>query len=338
VNRMIDKDSPLLAAPFVAGSVAVIGDNDPDMAIFQQPWWLEAVSDNRYSVVTAGDEKGFFWWPYMFRRWWGFSLIVAPPMTHILGPVIRLPESKQVSAASRRSLLVNEALDQFPRADGFQQVLAPDSPEALPLQTAGHDISVRYTYRVASSRTVDDLWLGLKDSVRNKVRRAQKAFVVHQDLSLMQFHAIYTANLQALGRVNHHSEDIYHRLDQALSRRQRHRIITAVDRRTGRISASLLLVWDAKALYHFRATHDREADSPGASSLLTWEAINIAAELGLTFDSDTFHGPAGAKFMEAFGAEPVARLVATRSSLPLKIALSTNRRISRDRATRSPIS
>ncbi len=42
--------------------LSVIGDNDSDMTIFQQPWWLEAVSDNRYSSVTAGDGDNAYLW------------------------------------------------------------------------------------------------------------------------------------------------------------------------------------------------------------------------------------------------------------------------------------
>ena len=317
----------VLAPTSLPSAISTIGENDPDVTIFQQPWWLEAVSDNRYSAITAGDEHAFLWWPYVQDRWWGLSLIGAPPMTHILGPVIRLPEAKSVSRASRRRRLIETALGQFPKADGFQQVLAPDSPHALDFHLADFELGVRYTYRLDTSGSPDDLWNGLKDTARNKVRRARQNFLVHSDMSLMAFYRYYETNLDRRGRINHHNEGVYRRLDEALSRRDRHRVLVAVDKASGKIAAAVLLLWDAGSLYHFRATQDPSIDGPGASSLLVWESIMLAAELGLTFDSDSFNGRAGALFIEAFGAQPAQRLAIARRSLRLKAAQAIGHRL-----------
>jgi hypothetical protein len=307
--------------------LTVIGDNDPDMTIFQQPWWLEAVSDNRYRTVSFGDDGAFIWWPYVQDRWCGFSMIGAPPMTHLLGPVVRLSEGKSVSRASHRRRLIEKAVAQLPPAHGFQQVLPPDSPLALDFHLADFELGVRYTYRLPTADPVDVLWNGLKDKARNHVRRARESFVIESGMPLMAFHALYEANLGRRGRVNHHREGVYRRLDQAFSRRDRHRILTAVDRATGRIAAAVLLIWDAGTLYHFRATHDRAIDLRGASSLLVWESILLAAELGLTFDSDSFYGRAGALYMEAFGAQPAQRLYIGRRSFGLTAAQALARRL-----------
>jgi hypothetical protein len=309
-------------------TLTTIGDNDADMTIFQQPWWLEAVSDNRYRAISAGGDSAFIWWPFMQERWWGFSLIGAPPMTHILGPVIRLPDSKEVSRASQRDKLITAALAQFPHSDGFQQVLAPDGADALDFQLAGFEIAVRYTYRLGTQVPVEALWAGLKDSARNKVRRARHNFTLSGDMSMMQFYAFYESNLHALGRINHHDEGVYRRLGEALEKRDRHRIISAVDNATGKVAAAVLLVWDKGSLYHFRATLDRKVDKPGASSLLVWESIQLAAQLGVAFDSDTFYGRGGATFMEAFGVRPAQRLVISRKTIALKAAEAIKRRFS----------
>jgi hypothetical protein len=307
--------------------LSVIGDNDPDMTIFQQPWWLEALSDNRYRAVSVGDDNAFLWWPYMQDRWWGFSLLGAPDMTHVLGPVIRLREAKAVSQASQRRRLIETAQAQLPRADGFQQVLSPEVAHAMDFHLAGFELEVGYTYRLDTKASTDVLWDGLKDKVRNKVRRARQGFTVHSDMPLMAFYQFYETNLGRLGRVNHHRADAYRRLDEALSRRDRHRILTAVDNETGRIAAAVMLIWDAGTLYHFRATYDRSIHVPGASSLLVWESIQLAARLGLTFDSDSFHGPPGALFMEAFGATPVQRLVIAKRTIALNAAQALSHRL-----------
>ena len=286
-------------------ALSVVGDNDPDMTVFQQPWWLEAVSDNRYKVISVGDDQGFIWWPYVQDRWCGFSLIGAPPMTHVLGPVIRLPDAKTVTHASQRRRLIDTALKQMPHTDGFQQVLPPDTAHALDFQFAGFELGVRYTYRLDATAPVEELWQGVKYNVRKQIRRAQQNFVVNRDMSLMAFYAFYEANLRSQGRVNHHDEKVYRRLDEALARRDRHRILTAIDRGSGRIAAAAMLIWDSGTLYCFRATQDRSVEAPGASSLLIWEAIQLAASLGVTFDSDGFNSRTVALFVEAVSGAPL---------------------------------
>ena len=308
--------------------LSAIGENDPDMTIFQQPWWLEAVSDNRYRAVTAGDGiKTFLWWPYTEERWWGFNLLCAPAMTHTLGPVIRLPEGKAVSRASLRRRLIETALDKLPRADGITQVLDPGSPHAQDFGLAGFEISVRYTYRLDTSAPIPVLWDSLKDKVRNNIRLGRASFATHTDMSVMDFCALYEANLGRAGRINHHDEGVYRRLNEALAHRDRHRIIVATDRTTGQTVAATMVVWDANTLYYLRATQDGTPNARGAASLLAWEAIELASTMGLAFDSDTYFGRTGAMFIEAFGAEPVERLVINRKTTALKVAQALGRRL-----------
>jgi hypothetical protein len=116
-------------------------------------------------------------------------------------------------------------------------------------------------------------------------------------------------------------------LSEALSRRERHQILTATDRVTGLVTAAVLLIWDATSLYYFRATQDPGSGDKNASSLLVWEAIVLAKSMGLTFDSDSFMGRAGAMFIEAFGAVPVERMVIARRSTLLKAAQALSNRL-----------
>jgi hypothetical protein len=248
------------------------------------------------------------------------SLIGAPAMTHTLGPVIRLSPGKTVSQASQRRKLIEAAIARMPPAVGIQQVLGPDSGPTLDYHLAGFELGARFTYRLDTQPPIDDLWNGLKDKARNTVRRARQSYAVDGGMTLMDFYAFYEANLGQIGRRNHHDEGVYRRLNEALSRRDRHRILTAADRVTGHLTAAVLLIWDANTLYYFRATQDPSAGDKNASSLLVWEAIVLAKSMGLTFDSDSFLGRAGALFMEAFGARPVERMVIARRSTLLKAA------------------
>ncbi|MBV9783483.1 MAG: GNAT family N-acetyltransferase [Acidisphaera sp.] len=291
--------------------------DEADLTIFQAPWWLDAVSDRQWRAVTEGDGvRAFLWMPYVQSRKFGMRLLGMPPLTHTLGPVIRVADAQ--AAAETRGRLIDAALAQLPPHDGFLQVLDPDAGDALDYACNGLDVQIRYTYRIDTAAGADALWLGLKQRTRNKLRRAMRSMRVEETLSLMAFHAFYEANLHKRGLLNDHDRGLYERLDVALGRRSRHCILVAADRATGAQQAAVLLVWDRRTLYYLRSTRDPEADSGGAVSLLVWEAIKLAAEKRLAFDSDSFLGRGGALFMETFSARPVARLAISRRCLRLR--------------------
>ncbi len=263
----------------------------------------------------------------MLRQWCGFSLLGSPMMTHTLGPVIRLPEGKAVSQASQRRKLIETGLAQMPRASGFLQALEPGKPHAMDYNLAGFEIGVRYTYRLDARTSIDNLWSGLKDKARNSVRRAKLNLTISGGMPLMEFYALYERNLGRAGRFNHHDGAVYHRLNEALSKRTRHHIIAATNKATGKTVAATIVVWDAYTLYYLRATQDGTPEARGAASLLLWEAILLAHRLGLMFDSDSYFRPSGAKFIEAFGCIPVERLTIRRRSSALKAAMALRNRM-----------
>ena len=322
-----DKAAATQVTERAAARLSIIGDNDPDTTLFQQPWWLEAVSDGAVRSVTAGDGKNaYLWWPYVEQRWAGFSLIGAPPLAHTLGPVIRLPAAKPVSQASQHRKLIKTALAAFPPADGFTQTLDPEAGPAIDYAMAGFEVGVRYTYRIDCSQPKEALWRGMKDKARNTVRRAREAFTINDQMSVMEFYDFYEANLEKFGRINHHDVGVYLRLTDALKNRSRHVILTADDKVSGAPCAAVMLVWDANFLYYLRATYSGGQVARGAPSLLVWEAIKLASEMGLAFDSDAFLGRSGAVFVEAFGATPAERMVISRRSDMLKVAEAVDRR------------
>lgn len=298
----------------------MIGDDDLDVTIFQQPWWLDAVSDGRYRAISAGDANSYIWWPYLERRWLGFTVIDGPLFSHTLGPVIRTPRAKLTSQVSQRRKLINAALEQFPRAQGFSQVLDASVDNAFDYVMAGFEVGVRYTFHVPTAAASEEaLWGRLKDKARNSVRRARQFYDVGHGMSVMDFHRLYERNLSRTGHPNHHPREVYARLAEALAVRDRHVVMTARSHDSGEIVAATLVVWDRRYLYYLRATHDGTNAARIASGLLLWEAIKLAAELHLTFDSDTYYGRRGAAIIEAFGGEPVERLVISRRTDLLKL-------------------
>jgi hypothetical protein len=73
------------------------------------------------------------------------------------------------------------------------------------------------------------------------------------------------------------------RLDAACALHGARRVLGAVDA-DGRTHAALYVVWDAGTLYALIAARDAQLQTPGATTLLYWEAIQLASEVSRVFD------------------------------------------------------
>lgn len=286
------------------------------------------MTGGHWTAVTAGDGvNAFLWMPYVATRRFGLRLLGMPPLTHTLGPVIRLPEGRPVLRATQRRKLIDAAFAALPSFDGFLQVLNPEAGDALDYVINGLDVGVRYTFRIDTTPGLDALWRSLKHNTRSVIRKAEHTVVAGEMDSVMAFHAFYEANLRRRGEANHHDRRVYQGLAAALARRSCHRILAACDRQSGRPVAAALVVWDSRTLYYLRATRDYAASGRGVGSQLLWQAVTLAAEKGLAFDSDSFHSRGGALFLEAFGARPVPRLAVSWRCRRLKLLHAVEREI-----------
>ncbi|MBV9784847.1 MAG: GNAT family N-acetyltransferase [Acidisphaera sp.] len=312
--------------------LGTIADTDPDLTIFQMPWWLDAVSFGQWAAVTAGDGvNSFLWLPYAESRKLGLTVIGMPPLTHTLGPVIRLPEGRAVLRGTCRRKLIDAALAALPPHHGFFQVLDPRVEDALDYAINGMEVGVRYTFRIDTACGPDALWQSLKHNTRNVIRKAERFVRAGEMGSVMDFYAFYEANLRERGFANHHDRRLYEALSAALARRSQHKVIAAFDRHSGQPVAAALLVWDSMTLYYLRATRNPVEAGRGVGSHLLWQAISLAAEKHLIFDTDSFYGRGSALFLEAFGAKPTPRLTIDRRRRSLKLIEACERQLANAR-------
>lgn len=315
--------------PARSGALTEISETDPDLTFFHMPWWLEAMSDGGWNCVTAGDGRTcHLWLPYAETRRHGARLLGMPPLTHTLGPVIRTLPGRTGSAAAARRRMIDEALGRLPPFEGFFQALSPDAHTPIDFELNGWEVGARYTYRLDTADGLDAIWSRFSQKARAKIRHAERAVLLDEPMTLPAFVRFYERNLRLRGIASHHGREVHDRLVTALrNRADQHRILTAYDRATLRPAAAVLLVWDRRALYYFRATRDPEHEVNGIPSLLVWEAVKLAARLGRVFDSDAFLGAGGARFMESFDATPVMRPTIARKTLRLKASEALERRV-----------
>src|SRR5881392_1357153 len=95
-------------------------------AIFQQPWWLEAVAPGRWGEATV--ERGgrvAARLPYVVRGRPRLRILTMPPLTQTLGPWVERSDAKPAHALSEEHELLASLESALPTAQAFVQHFSP---------------------------------------------------------------------------------------------------------------------------------------------------------------------------------------------------------------------
>lgn len=263
-------------------------DNAPDLPLFMQPWYLDAVcEDGRWDTAIA--EKGgrvVAVWPYFFKKKWGRHYVAMPPLARMMGPYL-LPEWRVVR---KEASLLEELLNQLPSGlAAFEQDFNYTIQNWLPLYWRGFRQTTRYSY-VLEIKDLNAVWQNLAPDYRNqKIPKAQELAEVfisspplppsRGDKPLDDFLEIHDQSYERKGLDPPVSYELMCRLDEALVSHGQRAIFFANDRKSGAIHSVAYLVWDKQSAWYLMAGDDPALRQSGAGILLTWEAIRYASEV-----------------------------------------------------------
>jgi hypothetical protein len=291
-------------------------------AIFQQPWWLDAVAPGRWRETTVErDGRVVARLPYVVRGRGRLRVLTMPPLTQTLGPWVE-PSSGGPARALADEMELLAALEAgLPRAGAFVQHFSPTMLNALPFYWAGYTLEVRYTYRLDGLHAPDALWEGLRGNIRREIRKGRRQLEIRDDLGLDRFYAVWTKTFARQGLAPSVSLAQLERLDAACAARDVRAMLFACDA-AGRVHAVLYVVWDRHAAFHLLGGADPELRTSGASSLLMWEAITRAAAVTDVFDFEGSMLKPVERFFRAFGSRQAPYLRVSRSSRGARAALA----------------
>lgn len=291
-------------------------------AIFQQPWWLDAVAPGQWGEVTC-EEGGrvVARLPYVVRGRPRFRVLTQSSLTQTLGPWIEATDAKPVRAFAREQEILTELEARLPPAQAFQQQFSPLMLNALPFHWAGYRLEVGYTYRIEGLASTDTIWDRLRDNIRREVRKARKRVEVVENLGVDRFYDVLSQTYARQGIPTPHTLAELERLEAACARHDAGTMLFARDE-ADRIHAVAWIVWDRSAAYYLLAGAEPTLRTSGAGSLLVWEAIVRAAAVTDVFD---FHGSMlqpVERFVRAFGSRQTPYLRVTRTSPAARLALA----------------
>jgi Acetyltransferase (GNAT) domain len=290
-------------------------------AIFQQPWWLDAVAPGRWGqAAVERDGRTVARLPYAVRGRGRWRMLTQPALTQTLGPWIERSGGKPANALAREMELLTELEASLPPAEAFFQGFSPTMLNALPFFWAGYRIETRYTYRLEGLRSEEALWEGLRGNIRREIRKARKRVQTHDDLGLDRFYSVWAKTFLRQGLQPPLSLAQLDRLDAACASRGARAMLFAHDN-ADRVHSVTYVVWDEHAAYYLLGGSDPELRTSGSASLLMWEAIMRARRVTDTFDFEGSMLKPLERFFRAFGARQVPYLSVSRTSGLARAAL-----------------
>jgi Acetyltransferase (GNAT) domain len=297
--------------------LATTGTGEPDQranAIFQQPWWLDAVAPGRWGEATIErDGRVIARLPYVVRGTRRMRMLTMPPLTQTLGPWVE-PSSASAPRALGEEIELLAALEAaLPPADAFVQQFAPAMLNALPFHWAGYRLELQYTYRLEGIHSEDALWQGMRGNIRREIRKARKRVEVRDGLPLDRFHDVWAKTFARQRLRCPASLSQLERLDAACAARGARALLSAHDD-ADRVHAVAYVVWDANAAFYLLGGADPALRTSGASSLLLWEAITRARAVTDVFDFEGSMLPSVERYFRAFGARQTPYLRVSRAS------------------------
>ncbi|MEA2320881.1 MAG: hypothetical protein QOD81_731 [Solirubrobacteraceae bacterium] len=298
------------------------GATDCANAIFQQPWWLDALAPGSWGQATV--ERGgrtVARLPYVVRGPRRLRILTQPPLTQTLGPWVEPSSAKPANALAEEMELLTALEAALPPAAGFVQQFSPTMRNALPFHWAGYRLETLYTYRLHGLASEEALWDGLRSNIRQNIRKARARTEVREDLGLDRFYEVWCKTFARQGMRPPYSLGEVERLDAACSARGARALLSAQDDR-GRVHAVTYVVWDERAAYPLLVGGDPELRSSGAASLLMWEAIVRARAVTDVFDFEGSMIQPVERFVRAFGGRQAPYLRVTRLTAPARAGLA----------------
>jgi hypothetical protein len=170
--------------------------------------------------------------------------------------------------------------------------------DTLAFEAADFATGVDYTTEVAPD-SKEKLWRQMRDKTRNVIRRAQEGLAVEELSDPQPFLDFYDNNLRERGRRNHYDISIYGKLITECLHRGVGRILVSKDS-NGDAKSGIFTIWDNDSEYYLMSTRARNSQN-GATSLLIWTAIQHAASIGLTFNTDGLDSKTNLLLITGFG-------------------------------------
>lgn len=274
----------------------------PQGTIYSQSWWLDAVAPQAWDAVVH-EKKGILQavLPFSFSTRRGIQYLNQPPLTPLLGVLLRAPTLNYTGELSFQKDAMLDLISKLPAFDSFESHFHYTLTNWLPFYWKGFQQTTRYSYILPDISDLESIWKNIKDNIRSDVRKAEKQLKIVETISLQDFFNVYSRTFERQGRSAPLSYETLERVDRACASRNCRRILAARDP-SGLIHAIAYIVWDSHSAYYLLGGANPETRGSGAQSFLVWEAIQGSSKHVSKFDFEGSMTEGIERFFRAFGA------------------------------------
>lgn len=279
----------------------------PNIPIFLNPWWMDAVCDkDKWDVVIIEDKEQILaCFVYVLKTAGIWKAIGMPELTPFSGIWVNYPSGQ--SGNDRISLekkIFQKIIEQLPPHDKFFMRLNHEITNWLPFYWKGYQETTCYTYVLNNLSNLDLIYEGFKDHIKEHINKAKPLISVSPSDDLEQLYKLCTKSYDRQHLKAPFTLGLVKKIHTAAKEKGCAKILLATDME-GKAHAGTLIVWDSERTYYLLGGVDPEFRSSGANSLLMWEAIRFASTVSKKFDFEGSMVEGVEQFFRGFG--PVQR-------------------------------
>jgi hypothetical protein len=259
----------------------------PDIPIFSQPWWLDAVCPGQWDVILIEkSNKIVASFPYYkTKKRHIFTHIGMPPLTQRLGPYIvydvnELTENKRIGYEHE---IYNAIIDVLPKSDSFAINFDWKYKNWLPFYWRGFKQTTRYTYILENLANHDGILKGYHNTKRNKINKSKYLLDFKTDLSKDVFYDYFSDVIHERGEEVSFSRDLFNRLYDAVYLNHAGQTFYCTDGETN-IHVINLTVWDKESAYSIAGMRKKKYNASGGAEFLKDQTIRYVSQFVDRFD------------------------------------------------------
>ena len=287
--------------------------------LFEEPYWLDAVAPgNWHAIEVRRDGRIVGRLPYTTKRRYGLRALSTPWYTPWLGPWIQSAGAKPANELGHTHQVLENLIAGLPKAHRTFIPCAPEFQNLMAFHWADYKLQVDYTYRLTDLGDEQQLWKGLRDTVRRLCRKAERITAINRERDIGTFLCVLEKTFSRQGMDLSSSFPTLERIDEAMSCRNQRTLYCAEDA-LGQVHAAVYVVHDDRHTFYLAGGGDPALRESGAHSLAMWHAIKESGGRSQIFDFEGSMIRPIEYFVRGFGPQLCPRFTARHSSNVVKL-------------------
>ena len=249
-----------------------------DFPLFMQHWYLDAVGTGGTWEVILVEEGGTIMgvWPYFIKKKAVWQYVAMPPMGKMMGPYL-VPEARTPRAEHR---VLQALVAQLPAGLAeWEQDCNYTFKNWLPLYWEGFRQTTRYFYTLNLNVPDTDLWQGISNEYRRKIKKAEQLLDIRHDLGPAQLYETGMESFRRQGIPAPFDYEYFLGVYNAVNERGAGRDFFALDRSSGEVCSAGWLIWDQHSAYALWGGDHPAHRHTGSGVWLLWERIRYSRQV-----------------------------------------------------------